>query len=248
MMTTIRNFRQAIFLILTMTLLCSSPLANSSDTEPYPTIHVAGQASVDLAPDMAVLALTVTREAETARLALDANSAAIKKVLAALRAEGIAERDLQTSNFSIQPKYVYPHAKPSGERKQRRIVGYIVRNSLTVRVRDIDKVGAIVDKSVELGVNEGGNIMFTNDDPSDAISQARTKAIHEAIAKANTLASAAGVKIGKILEISEQSFPSQPMPMARAEMAMARSSNSVPLATGENTYVINVNVSFAIDQ
>ena len=247
-MITPTHFRHALSLLAMTAIFSLSSLTMAEVNEPYPRIQVTGKGSVDLAPDMAVLALTVTREAETARLALDANSAAMKKVLTALRAEGIAERDLQTSNFSIQPKYVYPPAKPSGERKQRRIVGYTVRNSLTVRVRDIDKVGAILDKSVTLGVNEGGNIMFTNDDPSDAITQARTKAVREAVAKANTLASAAGVKVGKILEISEQSFPSRPMPMARAEMAMARSSDSVPLATGENTYVINVNVSFAIDQ
>jgi uncharacterized protein YggE len=129
-----------------------------------------------------------------------------------------------------------------------RIVGYTVRNSLSVRIRDISRVGVVLDKSVTLGVNEGGSIMFTNDDPSEAMTQARVEAMQEAIAKANTLAGAAGVKVGRVLEISEQSYSPRPIPMARAEMAMARSADAVPVATGENTYKVTVNVSFAIDQ
>ncbi|MBE9540255.1 MAG: SIMPL domain-containing protein [Proteobacteria bacterium] len=246
-MITALHFKPAFALIAAMAIFSLSPLATADSNEPFPRIHVTGEGSIDIAPDMAVLGLTVMREAKTARLALDANSDAMKKVLSALRAEGIADRDLQTSNFSIQPKYVYPQER-SGERKQRQIVGYTVRNSLTVRVRDIARVGAILDKSVTLGINQGGNIMFTNDDPSAAITQARTQAVKAALAKANTLATAAGVKVGKILEISEQSFPSHPMPIARAEMAMARSSDAVPMATGESTYRVNVNVSFAIEQ
>ena len=247
-MITTHYFKPAFALIAAMAIFSLSSLATADSDEPFPRIHVTGEGSIDIAPDMAVLGLTVTREAETARLALDANTDAMKKVLSALRAEGIAERDLQTANFSIQPKYIYPSAKANGERKQRQIVGYTVRNSLTVRVRDIARVGAILDKSVTLGINQGGNIMFTNDDPSAAISQARTQAVKEALTKANTLATAAGVKVGKILEISEQSFPSHPMPIARAEMSMARSSDAVPMAAGESTYRVNVNVSFAIEQ
>ena len=247
-MITSVHFARAFALIAAMTILGLSPLAAAGEKEPVPRILVTGLGSVDIAPDMAVLGLTVMREAETARLALDANSRAMKNVMKELRVEGITERDLQTSNFSIQPKYIYPPAKANGERKQRQIIGYTVRNSLTVRVRDIENVGTILDKSVTLGINEGGNIMFTNDDPSAALTQARTQAIQEAVVKANTLARAAGVKVGRILEISEQNFPSRPIPMARAEMAMARSSDAVPMAAGENTYRVNVSVSFAIEQ
>ncbi|HEY5774530.1 MAG TPA: SIMPL domain-containing protein [Xanthomonadales bacterium] len=233
-------------LAVTVFALLLSTVAVAGDDGPTPRILVSGEGSADLAPDMAVLALTVTRQAETARAALDANSAAMNDVLAAMKAEGIAPRDLQTSGFSIQPNYLYPPQQPSGKREPPQIVGYTVRNGLTVRVREIGKVGAILDKSVSLGVNEGGNIVFTNDDPSAAISQARTMAMKDAMAKANTLAAAAGVKTGKLLEVSEQSYNPRPMPMA--EMAMARSADAVPVATGENTYRVTVNASFAIDQ
>ncbi len=220
----------------------------ADDNKPISRILVTGEGHAELAPDMAILTLTVTSEAETARDALDANSDAMAEVLTAMKAAGIRENDLQTSGFSIQPRYFHPPVKPSGQREAPQIVGYTVRNSLTVRVRDISSVGAILDKSVSLGVNEGGNIRFTNEDPSGAITQARTRAVKNAMAKAKTLADAAGIKTGRILEISEHSSNPRPMHMAQADMSLARSGNAVPVATGENTYSVTVNISLEIDQ
>jgi uncharacterized protein YggE len=122
-----------------------------------------------------------------------------------------------------------------------------VRNELSVRVRDISRVGAVLDKSVSLGVNEGGNIQFSNEDPSEALTQARTLAVEQALAKAETLAGAAGVEVGRILLISEQSFAPRPVSMARAEMMMAADS-AVPVVSGENSYKVTVQLSFAIEQ
>lgn len=228
-------------------ILNIAALAYADADEPFPRIVVTGQGSVDIAPDMAVITLTVVREAATARAALDANSKAMADVLGAMRDQGIAERDLQTSNFSIRPKYTYPPRNTSGPTEAPRIVGHTVSNSLTVRVRDISKVGEVLDKSVTLGVNQGGNILFTNDDPAAALEKARTAAVHEALTKAATLAKAAGVKPGRVLQISEQSFQPRPMPMARAEMAMAADA-AVPVVAGENTYQVSVNLTFAIEQ
>jgi uncharacterized protein YggE len=106
----------------------------------------------------------------------------------------------------------------------------------------------VLDRSVTLGVNEGGNILFANVDPSDAIALARVKAVEEAFSKAKVLASAARVKVGKVLEISEQSLSPRPMPMARAGRAMEFASDAVPIAAGENTYKVSVNVAFGIVQ
>lgn len=223
-------------------------MSTQAADEPYPQIIVSGEGSAELAPDMAVLQLTVTREAETARAALDANSAAMTEVLTALRGQGLAEKDLQTSNFSIQPRYVYPPQKAQGENQPPRIVGYTVRNGLSVRVRDLSKLGAIMDQSVSLGVNEGGNILFTNDDPSAAIEQARIRAVENAVSKAKTLAGAAGVTLGKVLALSEQSYNRAPMPMMRAEMMMAKSADAVPVAAGESSYSVSVSMSYAIQQ
>jgi uncharacterized protein len=239
----------AALLTLVACLSSASQAAVASDDNPAPRILVTGEGSVDVAPDMAVLVLSVMREAPTAREALTANSAAMSKVLSAMAGLGIAKRDLQTANFDIQPRYNYP--QPGKEANQGpQLVGYTVRNGLTVRVRDIAKVGEVLDASVTLGVNEGGSILFTNDDPSAAITQARVKAMQAALAKARTLAEAAGVKTGKILEISEQDYSPRPMAMARMEMVAMDSAAGAapPIAAGENSYKVTVNVSVALKQ
>ena len=240
--------RPATLFAVFISLALWMPVASAADSDAPPRILVSGEGRVDIAPDMAVLSLMVIREAPTARAALDANSAAMAEVLKAMQAAGIAERDLQTANFSIQPRYTQPPRQSSGEREAPRIVGYSVRNGLTVRVRDIDRVGEIIDTSVTLGVNEGGRILFTNDDPSAALTRARGEAVRDALARAGTLAEAAGVKTGAVLEISEQSHRPGPVPMARADMAMAMSADAVPVAAGENSYTVTVSVSVAIDQ
>lgn len=247
MMMRILNLR-CIAAVWAMAAAIVFSTASYASDQSQPRIRVTGEGKVDIAPDMAIMELTVVREAETARMALDENSAAMEDVLAQMKSLGIAASDLQTSNFSIQPRYFYPPPKAAGQRDAPRITGYIVRNSLTVRVRDISAVGTILDKSVSLGVNEGGNIRFGNIDPSAAITQARTRAVKGAIVKAGTLAAAAGVRVGKIIEISEQSFAPRPQNIAQAEMKHASSADSVPVAVGENSYRVVVNVTVAIDQ
>ncbi|MEX0345959.1 MAG: SIMPL domain-containing protein [Rhizobiaceae bacterium] len=224
--------------------LAGAPAAVSAEA-PAPQISVTGEGEKAIAPDMAVLNLSVVSEEKTARAALDDNNSAMASVLQALKDQEIAERDLQTSGFSIQPQYVYP--KQSSGDQRPRIVGYRVSNSLTVRVRDLARLGEILALSVSLGVSQGGNIAFTNDDPSAAITEARTAAVTDAIAKATTLTAAANVGLGKILTMTEQSFTPGPVPVARAEMAM-RAADAVPVAAGENTYRVRVNVTFELDQ
>ncbi|MFC6490914.1 SIMPL domain-containing protein, partial [Nitratireductor sp. GCM10026969] len=177
-------------LVLAASALAVLPAA-AQGPDLRPKIMVTGEGEARISPDMAIIALAVQREGETAREAMDENNAAMAAVIAALKEEGIEARDLQTSGLSIDPQYVYPNNN-NGEEKPR-ITGYRVTNALTVRVRDLENVGEILDRSVSLGVNQGGNITFTNDDPSEALSQARTRAVEDAVAKARTLAEAAGV-------------------------------------------------------
>lgn len=238
-----RFYRLLSFGLMAITLSAvSSPLIAEALA---PQVRVSGQAEVSIAPDMALLQLTVMRQADTARLALDANSNAMAEVVNAMRAGGVAERDLQTSDFSVQPRYVYP--KPRNE-KPPELVGYTVRNSLTVRVRDLDALGELLDQSVSLGVNEGGNISFANDDPSAAVAEARASAVKDAMTRARTLAEAAGVRLGDIMEISEQTHMPQPRPYRAERMAMSAAADSVPVMAGENSYQVVVHMSFAIDQ
>jgi uncharacterized protein len=241
--------RKKILTLALAALTAQAALPANAAEEPAPRIIVSGEGEAAAAPDMALISLTVLREGDTARAALDANNKAMSDVLAAMKAFGIAEKDLQTSGFSIQPRYLY--ADPNkNETFEPKITGYSVFNTLGVRIRDLTKVGEALDQSVTLGVNQGGNITFVKDDASAVMEQARKKAVENAVAKAKTITAAAGVGIGRILEMSEQSYQPGPIPMMQADLAMAKSAGApmVPVAAGENSYRVTVNVTFEIKQ
>lgn len=209
-----------------------------------PRIVVTGEGEATARPDMAVLTLAVMREADTAREAMTGVNEDMAKVIAAMKEAGIEARDLQTSGLQINPRYHYPSS--SGGEGRPRIDGYQVTNTLTVRVRDIEKVGEVIDRSVTLGVNQGGGIRFTNDDPEPILTEARKRAVENAAAKARTLAEAAGVALGPVLEISEQSFTPPPMPyMARA--AAQDMAEKAPIEAGENAYRVSVTVTYRLE-
>lgn len=234
--------RFAALLLATALVLPSAAMAQDA-RQPAPRLVVTGEGEVSVAPDMAIVSLAVMRDAETAREALDANNQAMAAVIAAMKEAGIAPRDLQTAGLQINPRYVYPqdgHGQP-------RITGYEVTNSLTVRVRDIAQVGQVIDRSVTLGVNQGGSITFTNDDPGQARTEARKLAVHDAIERARTLADAAGAEVGTIMEIVEQA-PDQPVAIAARAMRMEAAPDAVPIEAGENSYRIRVSVTFELKQ
>ena len=217
-------------------------VASAAETPIQPRIVVSGEGEAAVAPDMALLSLSVMREAKTAREALDDNNAAMAEVIEAIKLFGVADRDLQTAGLQIMPRYNYTN-KPDGT-QEAELIAYQVTNSLSVRVRDLVKTGEILDKAVSLGVNQGGNIVFANDDPSAVLTEARKKAVAEATAKARTLAEAAGVNLGRILEISDQAFGAQPMPIEAK--AFDRMAASVPIEAGENAYRVQVNMTFEL--
>jgi uncharacterized protein YggE len=217
-------------------------MASAAEPPAQPRIVVTGEGEASVAPDMALLSLTVMREAASAREALDANNAAMTDVAEAIKLFGIADRDLQTAGLQIMPRYDYTN-KPDGT-QEAKLVAYQVTNTLSVRVRDLVKTGEILDKAVSLGVNQGGNITFANDDSSAVITEARKKAVAEATAKANTLADAAGVKLGRVVEISDQSYSAQPMPIEAK--AFDRVAAAVPIQAGENSYRVQVNMIFEL--
>ncbi|WP_378949727.1 SIMPL domain-containing protein [Mesorhizobium sp. ANAO-SY3R2] len=214
--------------------------AARADTQPPPRIIVSGEGQASVAPDLALLSLAVMREAKTAREALDANNDAMAAVIAAMKAAGIDERDLQTSGIQIQPRYNFTN-KPDGSQTAE-LVAYQVTNTLSVRIRDVAKTGEILDKAVSLGVNQGGGITFSNDNPAKVITQARKLAVADAIDKAKVLAEAAGVSIGRVLEITDQSF--SPMPMPMEAKSFDRAMGAAPVQAGENAYRVQVNVTF----
>lgn len=219
-------------------------IAQAADTKAGPRIFVTGEGEATVAPDIAILTLSVMREAKTARAALDANNDAMAAVITAMKAAGIEDRDLQTAGIQISPRYNYNNKPDGGQNAE--LVAYQVSNTLSVRIRDIDKTGELLDKAVTLGVNEGGGIVFTNADPAAIVTEARKKAVADAMTKARTLAEAAGASVGKVIEISEQSAPPQPIRLAAKSFDAMPQAGATPVQAGENAYRVQVNVTFEL--
>jgi uncharacterized protein YggE len=163
-------------------------------------------------------------------------------VIAALKNAGVAEDDIQTSDFSVSPKY--PPYQPN-QTTAPRIVGYTVSNQVTARVKDLKKLGAILDTLVQAGSNQIHGISFDVDEPKPLLGEARKKAVADARAKAELYAAAAGVSLGKVVQISEAAaVMPPPLPMFRRE-AMAADA-SVPIAAGQQTIAANVTIIYEI--
>jgi uncharacterized protein len=220
--------------ILVAMVACAVPEgthAQARDLAPF--ISVTGQASVAVAPDHAQLRAGVTSQGASAREASESNAAAMTTVMAALRAAGIADRDIQTSRLSLQPISEQDRAGPS------RITGFRASNQVTVTVHAVDKLSELIDRLVAAGANEIAGIEFRVSSPSQALDEARSKAIADARRKAEIYAQAAGVTLGKPVSISEGG--AIPLPVTRQDMTAAIATIVSP---GERTLTVTVNVSF----
>lgn len=237
-----------LFIATFVTLFVFTVQNSLADDKQTSVISLTGTGSVSIAPDMAIVSFGVVKEAKTARAALDENNKAMASILKAMEENGIEKKDLQTSGFNIQPKYFYPKRKSNGEQPAPEITGYTVSNNLTIRIREIEKAGEILDLSVTLGINSGGNIQFTNSDTTAVLKEARIKAVKDALEKAQTLAQAAGVELGDILSISENSSRPRPIAIAQARSLSVQEDASVPIASGENSYRVTVQMSWKISQ
>jgi uncharacterized protein len=223
----------AAALLISPGLLAAPALAQ---TAPPATISVTGEATISVPPDMAEIDGGFTSEAKTAREASNANNAAMGKLLLALKAGAIDEKDIQTSRLSLQPKSAPDHAGGVPA-----IVGYRASNHVTIRLHDVTKVAGVIDMLVGAGANDIGGINFMVSGASKLLDQAREQAIADARRKAEIYAHAAGVTLGAPLSISEGG--GSPMPMQFRAKAMGA---ATPVAPGEETLQVSVNVSWAI--
>jgi uncharacterized protein YggE len=230
-----------IALTLALGLLSLGLLACQGDTIVSPNagsegIHVSGQASVSATPDIAQTQLGVQTFAASVDKALQTNNTRMDAIVAALKAQGVADADLQTSNFNVQPQYDF-------EKETRDIVGYWVNNSLAVTLRDLDQVGTALQAALDAGANTVNDLRFTIDDGEALQSEARALAVADARQRAETLAAAAGVKLGAALDIRESSG-SYPI-FARGSFDEA-SGAAVPVQAGALDLTVYVEVLFAI--
>lgn len=200
------------------------------------TLSVTGEGVVQTVPDQATLSLGVTSNGATAAEAMAANTTAMTAVIARLRAAGIDEADLQTSNLFLSANWGgYDSGTP-------KVIDYTASNMLNVRLREIATLGEMLDAAVTDGANAVNGISFGLADPKPAMDEARTRAVADARARAEVLAAAAGVTLGPIASITEAGAFNGPGPLFRAEMA----GGPVPVETGEIAVTANVTVTWSL--
>lgn len=221
--------------MIAMALTFGLPALAAAD-DPARSVTVTGEGTIAMAPDMATITIGVRHEAKTAHDALEQMSAGLAPVLALLAEEGVAETDIQTRNLSLDASYTYPEDEPP------KLMGYAAQSNVSVRLRDLDSLGTVLDAVVAQGANQLAGISFGLSDPAQAQADARRAAVADARARAELYADAAGVTLGDVQMISE-SGAGAPAPMAYA----MRDSASVPIAAGEIEQHARVTIVYEIE-
>lgn len=197
-------------------------------------VVVTGEASVAVPPDTALIRVGVTNDGKTAREASEANARLMIPVVAALKEAGVAERDIQTAHLAIQPMQEQQRAGPS------RITTFRASNQVTARVRDIARVAEVIDRALGAGANELSGVSFVVDDPAQALDRVRGEALANARHKAEIYAKAAGVGLGRAVNIDEDGGNRGPVAPRAFQMANA------PVMPGEQTLQVSVTVSYEL--
>lgn len=239
---------------LAATGLASPAMAQSMSPAPVvaagnSVLTVSADGRSTRTPDLAVFSAGVTTQAKTASAALAKNAEQMNAVIAALKASGIAERDIQTTNLSVNPLYGQPRSDANGNvAGDPVIIGYQATNQVEVKQRNIANYGKTIDTLVSAGANQVSGPSFQLDNPDAASDEARIEAMKKARARADLYAKAAGLTVKRILTISESGgYAPQPMVMyARAEAMMAKAPS--PVAAGEVQVGANVTVTFELGQ
>lgn len=198
-------------------------------------VTVTGQAMISAAPDTAVIRIGVASQGKTAREASAANAKQMTAVMNAIKNNGVADRDIQTSRLSLQPQY-------DSKGGANRLLGFRVTNQLTVRIHQISRLPALLDRAIAAGANEMSGIEFRLSGQSKLLDQARAQAIADAYRKAALYAKAAGAKLGRVVAITEEGAPTPPRPLA----TMRSGAGAVPVAPGEQQLRAVVTVSYEL--
>ena len=219
--------------ILAVLVAGATRAGGAPSAAPQHSIVVAGQGAVSARPDRAQLSFGVSSDAKSASAALRANAAEMTKVIAALKSQGIAAADLRTDLVSLSPRY-----SQNGET----VVGYTATNSVTATVRNLARIGAIIDAAVDAGANQVSGPNLVRSSAASLYRAALRGAIADARGKARTIAAASGLHIRRITDVSESSAAPSPMPLT----AKASADASTPVETGSTLVEAAVTVTFAV--
>ncbi len=215
------------------------------------TISFSGQGKISAKPDVAVFTLSIITQAAKSKAAQEANAKKANSVTAFLKKNGIADKDIKTSGYNVSPAYsdnqpvimMYPIPVPPGPPK---INGYSVTQGFTVKVRDLDKAGAIADGIVLAGANQVSDISFQIDNPEKLKDQARTLAVADAKRKASEMESTVGVNLGKIVNFGENEY-GYPYYNEMKASGMGGGGDTAPvLSPGENEITVSVSLTYQI--
>lgn len=207
------------------------------------TITVSGLGNVVVEPDIAHITLGVVAEADTAKAALEKNTAAMKAIVDALKARGLPPKDIQTSNFSINPRY----RQPTKGGDQPVINGYQVQNTVRITARDIAALGPILDQVIQLGSNQVHGIGFEVSRADALRDDARKAAVGNARHKAELYATAAGAKVGRVLAIEEAGVMPVHRQVGRMASAKMSADSAPPIEAGSHRLDAHVTVTFALE-
>jgi uncharacterized protein len=245
----------AIAIVAVVALVVAGPLvsawrpagqaAAASATDPLKGVTVQGTGKVTLTPDLATISVGVTAQGASAAKAQNQASAAMAKIIGAVKSQGVADADLASQWVSLQPQYDY---SSSGSTPPR-VIGYQANQSLSIKVRKIESAGDVIDAAVAAGATDVGGISFSVSSPAAATAQARAAAISDAIARAKALADAAGVSLGAAQSITEVSAPTTvPFPYAADKGGLGAVAPGVPtpVQVGTTEVEVDVQVTFAI--
>lgn len=223
---------------LAVALLAAAPAVSAE--APPATIVVTAEARRTAAPDLAIISAGVVTQAPDAAAAMAENNRRMAAVTAALRRSGVEPRDLQTSQLAVQPQYRY------GEGRAPSITGFQASNQLSVRLRDLARIGQVVDALVKEGANRIDGPSFTVEKPEPLLDSARAEAVRAARARAELLAAAAGVRIVRVLRIEEAGGMPELRPVMSRMAAAPAADMAPPVEAGESELRAGVTVTFEI--
>ena len=235
-------FKPTLFAAALLLTACNSggPTYISAGEAPQARLDVSATGQANASPDRATVSAGVVQQGRTARDAMASNATLMTAVFDELEAAGIPKSNITTSQLSLQPQYDYR------DRNKPVITGYEARNTVTVKSDEIDQVGPMLDALVRAGVNNINQVRFTVKDPKNALNKAREDAIREAREKAKSMADAAGVKLGPLLSMTENSGGFNPQPVFARASVRDVASASTPISAGDQTLSVSVNLSYGI--